>query len=80
MLLARSSLYRLALARDVVTVRERLTLRNLVSSAAGSAPWRPLALGATMLVLGRSKVGGALGIASRVLGFVKGFRARRKRR
>jgi hypothetical protein len=79
MLLARSSLYRLALARDGLALRESLTMRNLVSSVATSTPWRPLALGALMLVAGRSRLGGVIGIASRVLGLARVFRGRKAR-
>ena len=77
LLLARSSLYRLALARDALALRESLQLRNLASSVVHSSGWRPLALGALMLIVGRSRIGGTLGIASRVLGLVRMFRARK---
>ncbi|HEX7403386.1 MAG TPA: hypothetical protein VF287_05190, partial [Usitatibacter sp.] len=52
LLLARSSLYRLSLARETELLRESLRWRNLASSATHSGALRPLAFGALMLLAG----------------------------
>ncbi|MGZ5038740.1 MAG: hypothetical protein ACXWG1_02980 [Usitatibacter sp.] len=75
LLLARSSLYRLTLARDMTTLHESLHWRNLLASARHSGSWRPLALGALLLVVGRGRIGGIIGIAARALAVVKMVRA-----
>jgi hypothetical protein len=84
LLLARSSLYRLTLAREAELLRQSLAWRNLASSAASSTPVRPLLLGALMLFVGRSRIASLVGFATRALAVVKvvqavrGFASRRK--
>ncbi len=81
LLLARSSLHRLTLARDVGSLRESLHWRNMLSSAAHSGVWRPLALAALLLVVGRRRIAGFLGLATRAVAvakFVQALRAGRK--
>jgi len=71
LLLARSSLYRLTLARDAQLLRESLQWRNLASSATHSGAARPLLFGALMLLAGRSRLGAIVGLATRALMLVK---------
>ena len=75
LLLARSSLYRLTLARDAQLLRESLQWRNLASSATSSGAVRPLLFGALMLVAGRSRLSALVGLAARAVMLVKGARA-----
>ncbi len=71
LLVARSSLYRLMLARDAEVLRESLQPRNLASAATSSGALRPLLFGALALVAGRSRVGAIVGLATRALMLVK---------
>jgi hypothetical protein len=71
LLLARSSLYRLTLAREADVLRESLHWRNVLSSAAHSGAWRPLALAALLLVAGRGRIAGFLRLATRALAVAK---------
>src|SRR5258705_13092374 len=64
LLVARSSLYRLMLARDAEVLRESLQPRNLASAATSSGALRPLLFGALTLVAGRSRVGALRGLAT----------------
>ncbi len=75
LLLARSSLYRLTLARDAQRLRESLQWRNLASSATHSGAGRPLLFGALMLVAGRSRLAALVGLATRAVMLVKAARA-----
>jgi hypothetical protein len=75
LLLARSSLYRLKLARDALVLRESLQWRHLASSATSSGMVRPLLFGALMLVAGRSRLSTLVGLATRAVMLVKGARA-----
>jgi hypothetical protein len=75
LLVARSSLYRLTLARDMQGLRESLRPRNLASSATSSGALRPLLFGALTLVAGRSRVGAVVGLATRALMLVKAAQA-----
>jgi hypothetical protein len=77
LLLARSSLYRLSLARETGLLRESLRWRNLASSATHSGALRPLAFGALMLLAGRSRVARILGLAMRIIAIVKTVQALR---
>jgi hypothetical protein len=84
LLVARSSLYRLMLARDAEVLRESLQPRNLASAATSSGALRPLLFGALTLMAGRSRVGAIVGLATRALMLVKAAQAvigmmRRKR-
>ena len=74
LLLTRSSLYRLTLARDAQALRESLQWRNLASSAASAGPMRPLLFGALMLLAGRSRIAAVVGLATRALMLVKAAR------
>ncbi len=80
LLVARSSLYRLTLARDAGSLRESLQWRSVLSSAAHSGSWRPLALAALLLVAGRGRIAGYVGLAARALAVVRMVRAVRARR
>jgi hypothetical protein len=71
LLLARSSLYRLALAHEADLLRQSFTLRNLASSATGAGALKPLIFGALLLVAGRSRIARLLGLATRVIAVVK---------
>ncbi len=75
LLLARSSLHRLTLARDAQALRESLQWRNLASSATSSGALRPLLFGALMLVAGRSRLSALVGLATRAVMLVKAGRA-----
>jgi hypothetical protein len=77
LLLARSSLYRLSLAREAGLLRESLQWRNLASSATHSGALRPLVFGALMLVAGRSRLARVLGVAARIVAIVKTVQALR---
>jgi hypothetical protein len=71
LLLARSSLYRLELAREADLLRQSLEWRNLASSAKSAGMIRPLIVGALILVTGRSRLAKILALATRVLAVVK---------
>src|SRR5471032_2806902 len=71
LLLARSALYRLALARESDLLRQSLNLRNLASSVTGAGALRPLVFGALLLVAGRSRIARLLGVAARIIAIVK---------
>ncbi len=71
LLVARSSLYRLTLARDARLLRESLEWRNLASSA----PLRPLLFGALMLVAGRSRISALVRLATGAIMLVKAAQA-----
>jgi hypothetical protein len=75
LLVARSSLYRLMLARDAQALRESLQPRNLASAATSSGALRPLLFGALTLLAGRSRVGAIVGLATRALMLVKAAQA-----
>jgi hypothetical protein len=77
LLLARSSLYRLSLAREAEALRESLRWRNLASSATHAGALRPLVFGALMLMAGRSRVARILGVAARIIAIVKTVQALR---
>jgi hypothetical protein len=84
LLLARSSLQRLEIAREADLLRESLRWRKLASSAAGAGSLRPLILGALVLAAGRGRIASFLGVATRVIAIFKivkalrGAAARRK--
>jgi hypothetical protein len=67
LLLAKSSLYRLKVARDVDRVRESLSLGNVGSAIAFSAPARELALGLLLTGLGSGRASRLVRLASRML-------------
>jgi hypothetical protein len=71
LLLARSSLHRLALAHETDLLRQSLQWRNLASSARSATGLRPLIFGALMLVAGRSRIARILGVATRVIAVMK---------
>ena len=71
LLLARSSLHRLALAHEADLLRQSLQWRNLASSATSATGLRTLIFGALMLVAGRSRIARILGVATRVIAVVK---------
>ena len=75
LLLARSSLHRLALAHEADLLRQSLRWRNLASSARSASGLRPLIFGALMLVAGRSRIARILGVATRVIAVVKTVQA-----
>ena len=77
LLLARSSLYRLSLAREAGVLRESLRWRNLASSATHAGALRPLIFGALMLMAGRSRLARVLGLATRIIAIVKTVQALR---
>jgi hypothetical protein len=77
LLLARSSVYRLELARESDLLRQSLQWRNLASSAKGSGAVKPLIFGALMLVAGRSRIARLLGVAARIIAIVKTVQALR---
>ncbi len=77
LLLARSSLYRLTLAREAGSLRESLQWRNLASSARHSGALRPLVFGALLLMAGRSRLARVLGLATRIIAIVKTVQALR---
>jgi hypothetical protein len=78
LLLARSALYRLTLARETVALRESLDWRRVGSAAAGSLPVRPLIVGALILVAGRKRIASLLRLATQAIMLVKVFRAVRE--
>jgi hypothetical protein len=71
LLLARSSLQRLEIAREADLFRESLNWRRLVSSAASAGSLRPLIFGVLTLAAGRSRLARILGVATRVIAIVK---------
>jgi hypothetical protein len=75
LLLARSSLHRLALEHEADLLRQSLQWRNLASSARSSTGLRPLIFGALLLVAGRRRIAGILGVATRVIAVVKTVQA-----
>jgi hypothetical protein len=75
LLLARSSLYRLALAHEADLLRQSLQWRNLASSARSATGLRPLIFGALLLVAGRSRIARIVGVATRVIAVVKTVQA-----
>ncbi|HEX7559981.1 MAG TPA: hypothetical protein VF386_12330 [Usitatibacter sp.] len=77
LLLARSSLYRLSLAREGELLRESLRWRNLASSARHSGALRPLVFGALLLMAGRSRLARVLGVAARIIAIMKTVQALR---
>ena len=74
LLLARSSLHRLTLARDALALHKSLQWRNLASSATHSGAARPLLYGALMLLAGRSRLSALVGLATRAVMLVKAAR------
>jgi hypothetical protein len=66
-LLARSSLCRLRIHRDVLQVREGLTLSRAGTALAGSAPMREIALGLAATGFGGGRVAHFIALAGRAV-------------
>lgn len=66
-LLARSSLCRLKIQRDAIRLRQSVSLRQVGTAIAGSAPTRELVLGLLLSGLGGSRVSRVIAFASRGL-------------
>ncbi len=67
LLVAKSSLYRLKVARDVELVRESLSPGSVGKAIAGSAPAREMVLGLLLTGLGGGRVSRLVRLASRAL-------------
>jgi hypothetical protein len=74
-LLARSTLYRLTLQRDIEALRGALRSPRALLSASGLPPVRSLLFGTLLLVAGRGGLAGLLRAAMTVLALVKAGRA-----
>ena len=66
-LLARASLCRLKIQRDAIRLRQSVSLGQVGTAIAGSAPTRELVLGLLLSGLGGSRVSRVIAFASRAL-------------
>lgn len=78
LLVARSSLDRLTMVREVDALREGLQWRRVGAAMATSAPVRPVILGALVLLAGRKRIAKAIGLATQAIMLVKLVGAVRK--
>ncbi|MGZ5039731.1 MAG: hypothetical protein ACXWBQ_03235 [Usitatibacter sp.] len=71
MLVARASLQRLKVSRELDALRESLRWPRAVAAVAASAPARSVLFGALLLVLGRGRVAKLVRVAAGAVALVK---------